>query len=306
MASLAFSIDFEKNSPHHRTLIASSSNISFGNIPRGQPKAQFETLTNTGDSTLTISQVKVTGPGFGVRDLSLPVNLNAGQSVTFRVLCTPHVRGSMTGRIDVLSSAAGSNLAVALSGAGVTGGRLTSSAGALNFGGVAVGTSKVLTVRLAAGASNVTIASATSTSPEFHLSGLSLPMTIAAGHTASVSLIFTPQSSGAASGNISFAGNSADTLAVESLKGSGTAASLHAVRLQWNPAPSKVKGYNVYRSSTSGGPYKKINPVVNVSPSYLDGSVEGGETYFYVSTAISADGKESRYSNQSQTTIPTP
>ena len=146
------------------------------------------------------------------------------------------------------------------------GGSLNSSASALNFGGVAVGTSKVLTVRLAAGASNVTIASATSTSPEFHLSELSLPMTIAAGQTASVSLIFTPQSSGATSGNISFAGDSADTLMVESLTGSGMAGSSHTVRLQWNPAPTKVKGYNVYRSSTPGGPYQKINPQVNSNP----------------------------------------
>jgi hypothetical protein len=304
--SLAISASSEKTSPQHPTLVASSSNISFGNIPQGQPKAQFETLTNTGDSTLAISQVKVTGPGFGVRDLSLPASLNAGQSVTFRVLCTPHAKGVMSGRIDVISSAAESNLAVTLSGAGVTGGSLNSSAGALNFGGVAVGTSKVLTVRLAAGASNVTIASATSTSPEFHLSELSLPMTIPAGQTASVSLIFTPQSSGATSGNISFAGDSADTLMVETLTGSGMAGSSHTVRLQWNPAPTKVKGYNVYRSSTPGGPYQKINPQVNSNPSFVDGSVQGGETYYYVSTAVSPDGKESKYSNQSHTTIPTP
>ena len=192
----------------------------------------------------------MTGPGFGVRDLSLPVNLNAGQSVTFRVLCTPHVRGNMTGRIDVLSSAAGSNLFVTLSGAGVTDASLNSSASALNFGGVAVGTSKVLTVRLAAAGIERHYRFR-----NFHQPGVSSEWGISTHddrrRSYCIGLADLHASKQRRSiGNISFAGNSADTLAVETLKGSGKAASLHTVRLQWNPAPSKVKGYNVYRSST--------------------------------------------------------
>src|SRR5947207_5788312 len=58
---------------NHRRLVASSSSLAFGNIPLGNSLTQFETLTNTGDSTVTVSQATVTGPGFGVRGLSLPV-----------------------------------------------------------------------------------------------------------------------------------------------------------------------------------------------------------------------------------------
>jgi hypothetical protein len=305
-ARVATSASFQRTSSNHRTITASSSNLAFGNIQLGNSLTQFETLTNTGDLTVTISQATVTGPGFGVRGLSLPVSLSKGQSVTFRVLCTPSASGSMTGAIAVVSNAATPTLAIALSGTGVPAGQLTSSASALNFGSVAVGTSKSVTATLTATGSSVTISSANSTSAEFSLTGLSLPTTIAAGQSVALTVTFKPQSTGTASGTISLASNTANTLVVETLTGSGTAASSHTVSLRWTPSTSAVVGYNVYRGSTPSGPYAKINPVLNASTNYVDGSVQGGTTYYYVSTAISASGAESKYSNQLQAAIPSP
>ncbi|MBZ5651910.1 MAG: choice-of-anchor D domain-containing protein [Acidobacteriia bacterium] len=291
---------------YRRTLTASSSNVTFGNIQVGSSGAQYQTLTNNGNSTVTISGATVTGEGFSVSGLSLPLNLGQGQSVTFSVLFKPTVGGDESGAIAVVSNASNPNLAVALSGTGVSAGQLTSSAGALNFGSVSVGASKVLTATLTAAGSNVTITSATSTSPEFHLAGLSLPTTIAAGQSATVSVTFTPQSSGAASGSISLISNAANTPVVETLSGSGTATPSHTVSLRWSPSSSVVAGYNVYRGSTPGGPYAKINPTVAASTTYLDSSVQSGMTYYYVSTAITMGGLESKYSSPSQATIPSP
>ena len=153
----------------------------------------------------------------------------------------------------------------------------------------------------------MTISSATSTSAEFSLSGLSLPQTIPAGQSVSLTITFKPQSTGTASGTISLGGNNSSTLAVESLTGSGTAAAAsHAVSLRWSPSTSNVVGYNVYRSSVPGGPYTKINPVLTPGTSYVDSSVQGGKTYYYVSTAIEPGGTESKYSNQMQAVIPSP
>jgi hypothetical protein len=151
----------------------------------------------------------------------------------------------MTGTISVLSNASNPKLAIALSATGVPAGQLTSSAGAMNFGSVAVGTSKTLVATLTATGSDVTISSATSTSAEFQLSGLSLPRTIAAGQSASVFLIFTPATSGAASGSISLTSNAANTTVVETLVGSGTPAPPHIVTLRWSPSTSSVMGYNL-------------------------------------------------------------
>ena len=291
---------------HHRTLAASPSSLAFGNIQVGGGGTQYQTLTNYGSSTVTISQAAVTGAGFGLSGLSLPVSLRQGESVTFSVTFTPTVGGATSGSINVVSNAENPNLAVALSGTGVSAGQLTSSAGALNFGSVAVGTSKVMTATLTASGSSVTITSATSTSAEFHLAGLSLPTTLAAGQSAPVSLTFTPQSSGAATGSISLTSNAANTPVVETLSGSGTAATSHTVSLSWTPSPSPVAGYNVYRGSSPGGPYAKINPVVTAGTNYVDSSVQAGVTYYYVSTAVAAGGLESQYSTPSQATIPSP
>jgi len=65
-------------------------------------------------------------------------------------------------------------------------------------------------------------------------------------------------------------------------------------------------GYNVYRGSKSGGPYSKMNSLLDASTSYTDNSVQAGTTYFYVSTAVDGNGMESGFSNQVQAAIPTP
>ncbi len=61
------------------------------------------------------------------------------------------------------------------------------------------------------------------------------------------------------------------------------AAAQHSVALNW--AGSATCGtclYNVYRSTTMGGPYTKINSFPTSSTSYTDSSVVGGSTYYYV------------------------
>ncbi len=80
----------------------------------------------------------------------------------------------------------------------------------------------------------------------------------------------------------------------------------HSVTLTWNPSTSSnVAGYYVYRGSTSGGPYTKLSSLLS-SDSYVDGSVQVGQTFFYVTTAADSSGDESAYSNEVQATIPSP
>ncbi len=80
----------------------------------------------------------------------------------------------------------------------------------------------------------------------------------------------------------------------------------HSVTLTWNPSTSSnVAGYYVYRGSTSGGPYNKLSSLLS-SDSYVDGSVQAGQSYFYVTTAADSSGDESAYSNEVQATIPSP
>ena len=304
-ATVAHSAAFQRTW-RHQTLSASASSVGFGSTQVGSTQTQYETLTNSGNSTVTISQAGVSGAGFSVSGLSLPLDLSQGQSVTFSVLFSPKATGAVSGSIAVTSNASNSSLAIALSGAGLATAQLSSSASRLDFGSVSVGASKTLTATLTATGASVTISAATSTSPEFHLGGITLPLTLAAGQTSSVSLTFTPQSSGAATGSISLGSNAANTPVVETLTGSGAAAGSHSVSLHWTASPSTVTGYNVYRGSTSGGPYARVNPVLNAGTSYVDSGVQSGATYYYVSTAVNSGGTESKYSGETQVVIPSP
>ena len=79
----------------------------------------------------------------------------------------------------------------------------------------------------------------------------------------------------------------------------------HEASLNWNPSPSLVDGYMVYRSSQPGGPYVRINSLPVVITSFTDTDVSGGQTYFYVVTAL-AGTVESAYSNETTAVIPSP
>jgi Transmembrane protein 131-like N-terminal/Abnormal spindle-like microcephaly-assoc'd, ASPM-SPD-2-Hydin len=294
------------SSPSGKGLSAGRSSVTFGNIHVGSSQTQYEILTNSGDSMVTISQANITGAAFRFTGLSLPLSLDKGESVTFSVGFSPNAEGRASGGISVDSNASNPNLTIPLSGTGISAGQLSPSATDLNFGSVTVGTSKTLTATLTAKASSVTLYSVTSTSSEFHLGGISLPTTIAPGQSTSLTLIFTPRTSGVASGSISIITNAANTPMVETLTGSGTAATAHSVSLSWNPGPSGVVGYNIYRSATAGGPYTKVNSVLTLGTKYLDDSVEAGATYYYVSTAVAKSGVESKYSQQSSAVIPNP
>jgi fibronectin type 3 domain-containing protein len=80
----------------------------------------------------------------------------------------------------------------------------------------------------------------------------------------------------------------------------------HTVTLSWTASTSTVSGYNVYRSTVSGGPYTQTNTALNASTNYVDNSVQSGTTYFYVVTAVDADAVESAFSNQVSVVVPTP
>ena len=70
----------------------------------------------------------------------------------------------------------------------------------LNFGNVRVGSSATLQATLTARNASVTISSDPSTSSEFAILGLNLPVTIHAGQSLPVIIQFTPNASGTASG----------------------------------------------------------------------------------------------------------
>ncbi len=75
----------------------------------------------------------------------------------------------------------------------------------------------------------------------------------------------------------------------------------HAVTLTWS-ASQNATSYNIYRGTTSGGPYTKLASGI-VSTTYSDVRVTHNQTLYYVTTAVNGSN-ESGYSNQTVAVIP--
>jgi hypothetical protein len=147
----------------------------------------------------------------------------------------------------------------------------------------------------------VTVDSAVSSNSAFTLSGLALPLTLAAGQNASFTVTFSPTAMGAQTATLTFTSNAQSSDTIVALTGTGVAASTHTVALSWNASTSpNILGYNVYRalySSSSCGGYSKINALLETGTLYTDSSVVDGTSYCYAATAVNASNEESVYSN---------
>jgi Cep192 domain 4/HYDIN/CFA65/VesB-like, Ig-like domain/Abnormal spindle-like microcephaly-assoc'd, ASPM-SPD-2-Hydin len=283
-------------------LTANPASLAFGSVQDGANLTLTDSLTNTGASSVTISQASVTGAAFSMSGLNPPLTLNPGASVTFTVVFAPQSPGGVNGNILVSSNAADSSLNVSLSGTGSAQGQLAITPPSENFGNVNVGSSASQTSSISASGASVAISSASLNNSEFSLSGLSFPLTLAAGQSVAAILTFAPQSSGTANAVLTVASNAANSPS-EALSGNGVAAS-HSVSLSWSDSGSGIAGYNVFRGGNSGGPYAQINPSLDTAPAYTDNSVAAGQTYYYVVTAISGNGMQSAYSSPTEAQIP--
>jgi len=168
-----------------------------------------------------------------------------------------------------------------------------------------------------------------SSSETFRLSGTISPQSAGNGTTVALSGPISASTTNNSSGNYSFSGLANGTYAVTpsrsgylfapsvqsvSIDGSDVSGidftaslqSTYSVQLTWQASTSNVIGYNVYRSTVSGGPYTQINTALNASTNYVDNTVASGATYFYVVTSVDASNVESTFSNQVSVTVPTP
>lgn len=279
-------------------LTASPSTVSFGQVGVGSNSTLPLVLTNTANWSVTVRSFQAIGTGFSVNAPSVPYVLNPGKSVTLNVTFAPQVAGLMSGSVQVL----GPNLIVPLTGTGTTTGVLTITPTALNFGSVEEGSSATLSSTMSATAGSVTVSSASSNNTQFGISGVSFPLTIAAGQSVPFSVVFSPSVIGAVSGTLTFTSNASDAQTTESLTGTGTAPT-YSVGLSWTPSTSQVSGYNVYRG-LSVGAYSKINTSLDPGTTYTDNTVVAGVTYYYAATAVNSSGQESSYSSPIEVVIP--
>ena len=282
--------------------------INFGNDVVGVKSSLPLIIKNAGTATLTITQVTETGSAaFTVTGLSLPLSVNAGQQTTITVAFLPTAVGTVSGNLSIVSNAPSSPNSVALNGTGIAATlTLSISPTSLNFGNVTTGTSSpTQNVTITnTGNSNVAISQISLTGAGYSMTGGSAPVTLSPSQSITLVVQFSPTTVGAPSASITVVSNATGSPATISLSGTGVAPLQHSAALTWSASTSAVAGYNVYRSTVSGGSYTRINSSLVASASYTDSTVQSGTTYFYVTTAVDSSGMESVYSNEVPATIP--
>jgi Abnormal spindle-like microcephaly-assoc'd, ASPM-SPD-2-Hydin len=99
-------------------LSASATAVNFGVATLISTSLHSITLMNTGNANVTISKVNVTGTGFSLSSVGVPVTLSPNQTISFNVLFAPTVVASASGSVSVISTAKNSPLSISLSGSG--------------------------------------------------------------------------------------------------------------------------------------------------------------------------------------------
>jgi hypothetical protein len=227
------------------------------------------------------------------------------------LLCGCHAHGGTDadlgddGDVDAAGQIIDGFLPSDFAGADLATGPIVVTPDPLDFGPVLNKTSATLPVTITnPGGAPITIQSATITGAAFSADTSGLPATLAAGESRTLQITFAPMMGGTQNGVLSLAHDGAGSPAMVPITGVST----HAVTLTWNASASpNVKGYNIYRGATMGGPYgAKVNTMLVPVLTFSDTNVASCAKYFYVATAVDNTGAESGYSNEAPTVIPCP
>jgi len=293
------------HSASNQQLICDVAGLQVGEVVVGQASSKLVTITNRGGTGLTVLSAASSGAEFGLSGLDLPLTLAAGASYTFSVTFAPEKSGRVDGSISIVSEAPKQTLTIKLSGTGRATGQLQVTPEAIDFGDASLGPAGTQTGQLTARGANVTVSSATISSENFRLEGLSLPFTIPAGHSVPFTITFVPGDSRSSSAILSFASDAKNSLTEQAVTIRRVDPVQHKVQLSWKASTSKnILGYNVYRGTRSSGPYKKINTVLDPNTRFTDLTVAAGHKYYYVATAVNSRKRESADSKQIQVVIP--
>ena len=289
----------------------SPTSLAFANQSVGTTSTvQTLTLSNTGNGALSITGLALTGTNasdFAQTNTcgsSVAASANCTISVTFR----PAASGSRTASVIITDNASGSPQTVSLSGTG-TAALASLSATSLAFGNEPIDvTSTAQTVTLSNtgnAALSITSLALTGTNASDFAQTNTCGSSVAAGANCTIAVMFTPSVTGTEAASLSIADNSSGSPQTVSLSGAGT----HDVILSWTASTTPgVVGYDVYRGTTSGGPYPtELNSTPVNGTTYTDATVQAGQTYYYVVTAVASDDvTQSADSNQVSATVPSP
>jgi HYDIN/CFA65/VesB-like, Ig-like domain/Abnormal spindle-like microcephaly-assoc'd, ASPM-SPD-2-Hydin/Cep192 domain 4 len=214
-------------------LTISPASLNFSNVTVGQTSSQNVTLTNSGNTNLTVNLATLSGTGFGMTGLALPKTIAAGSNLSFSVQFVPTSTAGATGSIVFTDSALNSPQTLTMTGSAVaSGSTLGANPGSFNFSNVAVNSSSQQTFTLTnSGNATITINQVSTAGGGFSSTGLTIGQKIAAGANATFTSTFAPTTAVAASGSVTILSTATNSTLTIPLSGTGTQGGLSA-----NPA----------------------------------------------------------------------
>ena len=250
-------------------------------------------VTATGAAPLTYQWsnggASIGGATSAVYTTPATTSANSGSQFTVTVSNTS---GSVTSNAATLTVTTGTVL-------------LNAGQSSLNFSSVTIGSNKSLPVSFTnAGNSNVTISNVMISGAGYSASGIQTGQIVTPGQTATLNVTFTPATAAVLQGSVTVTSDATNSPATVTLSGTGVQAVSHSVTLTWTASSSAVTGYNVYKSSVSGGPYAKLNSSPVSATTYSDTAVNSSQTYFYVVTSVDSSGIESANSAEVSASVP--
>ena len=292
-------------------LVISASSLSFGAVEVGHNATATVSLSNKGQTPITISKIQIAGQPFSLagKDIT-PITINGAYAYSLDVEFTPTAAGAASGSIALTTNASPATATIALSGNGIaepTGPALKLQSTSIAFGDVSLNTPATQTVQVtSSGTAPLIISAITLTGESFHVDGASLPLTLNPAQSLTLTISFDPSAAGTVTGSISLLSNASPAKATIALSGTGETRT-YQVGLSWDsPVDSKVPivGYRIYRESSSDSFYSLLNATLVGATSYTDGSVAAGMTYNYYVESVDAEGNSSSPSNTFTITIP--
>jgi hypothetical protein len=226
-------------------LSATPNSIAFGSVAVGSTATETVHLENTGSEAATISKMAFSGTGVSVSGVTVPMTVASGQTVNLTVTYKPVSPGTLTGTVSITSNATDPSMVIGIN-ATATSSTLAATPSSVSFGNVVVGSDTTQTIRLEnIGTSQVTISSITPSVAGVGISGVTLPVSLAPGTSATVTAAYKPTGAGSVSGKITVTSSAVGSPTIIDLSATAAAASI-----QLTPSATSLSFGNVGVGST--------------------------------------------------------
>ncbi|MEN3308349.1 MAG: hypothetical protein V7603_4551 [Micromonosporaceae bacterium] len=261
--------------PDNGSLISiSPTAVGFGSVATGSSSAtQAVTVTNSGTAAAPVTSITTSGDFSQTNTCGS--SIAAGSSCTVNVRFTPAATGSRTGNLTVTAS--GITNTVPLSGTGVAPGPILSpNPSSLSFAGTIVGsTSAAQTVTVTNSGTTSATVSAVSASGDF--SQTNTCASLAVGASCTVTVRFTPTTSGSRTGAVTVTSNANNSPTAIALTGSGIGTNTNIALGRPATASSQVNATQAPATATDADANTYWESANNAFPQWLQ--VDLGTSY---------------------------